>query len=155
MLVDCLSDCPDIEVRPAIQRCLRLLLTELDRFISDNNDRYPTSRDTFALGLCTGSFAAAAFTVAKSATELIQAGTEAVLVALRVALRSYQTRNDIVNVPSGVQQSWSVIVNSAEKDVPALLDTYATKQVRVIRLHSRVLTLTPACRTSLPTLDPS
>ena len=108
---------------------LSIVLTQYLRYLGSGSRPYPNAANTFCLGLCTGSFAAAAFSVSKTPTELIDAGIEAVLVALRVALRSLKVRDDVTKAVQQTRQSWSVIVNLQEDEATSLIDSYSTAKV--------------------------
>src|SRR5699024_12810178 len=63
-------------------------LTLFSRHFGEGSNPYPTAGNSYCLGLCTGSFAAAAISTSQTLSELIPAGVEAVLTAFRTALRS-------------------------------------------------------------------
>ncbi|KAL8714640.1 MAG: hypothetical protein Q9220_001589 [cf. Caloplaca sp. 1 TL-2023] len=65
------------------------------RYFSGGFRRYPHASCSYAIGLCAGSFAAAAISTSQTIAELLPAAIEAVLVAFRTGLRSLEARNDI------------------------------------------------------------
>ncbi len=80
------------------------------------------------MGLCAGSFAAAAISTSQTVAELIAAGIEAVLVAFRTGLRSLEARNDIEPrcVASAV---WSVVLGMQEEHVSSILYKFSEAKV--------------------------
>jgi len=81
------------------------------------------------VGLCTGSFAAAAISTSQTLSELIPAGIEAVLVAFRTGLRSLELRNDIERPIPESSRSWSVVVSAYEDQAAELIETFSLKKV--------------------------
>lgn len=76
------------------------------------------------MGLCTGSFAAAAISTSQTLSEVIPAGVEAVLVAFRTALFSPILRNDIEKSSPGMSPSWSVVVTLQEAEAVKFIETF-------------------------------
>lgn len=81
------------------------------------------------MGLCTGSFAAAAISTSQTLSELIPAGIEAVLVAFRTSLRSLELRNDIERSSSEKSRSWSVVVSAQEAQATELIHKFSLTNV--------------------------
>ena len=115
-----------------VHRCLygfkqQRMLTST-RYYSEGSRRYPHSSTSHSIGLCTGSFAAAAISTSQTVAELLPAAIEAVLVAFRTGLRSFEARNDIE--PCSVSPPvWSVIVGVQEGQASALLDSFSRAKV--------------------------
>lgn len=80
------------------------------------------------MGLCTGSFAAAAMSTSQTVSELLPAGIEATLVAFRTGLRSWEARNDIEN-RSVASPVWSVSVGMQGEQVYTALDEFCKAEV--------------------------
>ena len=80
------------------------------------------------MGLCTGSFAAAAISTSQTVAELLPAAVEAVLVAFRTGLRSFEARSDI-EPRSVAPPIWSVIVGMQEEQASAILDAFSKANV--------------------------
>jgi naphtho-gamma-pyrone polyketide synthase len=85
--------------------------------------------NSYLLGICTGSFAAAAISTSQTVSELIPAGVEAVLVAFRTALRSAILRNDLEEPIHGMSRSWSVVVSLQQADADALINAFCMDKV--------------------------
>ena len=56
------------------------------RYYGEGSRPFPSADNTYLVGICTGSFAAAAISTSQTLSELIPAGVEAVLVAFRTGL---------------------------------------------------------------------
>lgn len=97
------------------------------RYYSEGSRRYPHSSTSYAVGLCTGSFAAAAISTSQTVAELLPAAIEAVLVAFRTGLGSFEARNDI-EPRSVVPPIWPVIVGMQEEQAAAILDVNSQRQ---------------------------
>ena len=91
---------------------------------------YPTSENTYMLGLCTGSFATAAISTSRSIAELIPAGIQAVVQAFRTGLHSLKVQRDLETPLSSRTKSWSAVIAVSEKRALELLEDYALKRVR-------------------------
>lgn len=81
------------------------------------------------MGVCTGSFAAAAISTSQTISELVSAGVEAVLVAFRTGLRSLELRNDIERPIPESSRSWSVVVGTQEAQATELIETFSSAKV--------------------------
>ncbi|KIW01754.1 uncharacterized protein PV09_06930 [Verruconis gallopava] len=120
---------------PALRFAL-LCVAELGLFIRFHERRsipYPTGDNSCLLGICTGSFAAAAVAVSRGLTDLVPAGVEATLVALRTATLSLQCRFDMCNMTETGSSCWSAIVNLTEEDATKLVDAFCEAHPRVSR----------------------
>ena len=84
------------------------------------------------MGLCTGSFAAAAISTSQTISELLPAGIEAVLVAFRTGLRSWEARNDIEHC-SVTSPVWSVSVGMQEEQASTSLKAFSKAEVYTFR----------------------
>lgn len=91
---------------------------------------YPTPENTIILGLCTGSFAAAAVSASQSIAELIPAGIEAVIHAFRTGLHSFKLQRDLEMSPSSTRKSWSAVVGLPEQRAADLIESYVVEKVR-------------------------
>ena len=98
------------------------------RYYSEGSRTYPHSSNSYAVGLCTGSFAAAAISTSQTVAELLPAAIEAVLVAFRTGLRSFEACNDI-ETRSVAPPVWSVIIGMQEEQASAILDAYSKANV--------------------------
>lgn len=91
---------------------------------------YPIPKDTYLLGLCTGSFAAAAVSTSQTIAELIPAGIESVIYAFRTGLHSFKLQQDLERSHSSPPKSWSAVVTLSEQHAANLIDSYAVEKVR-------------------------
>lgn len=91
--------------------------------------QYPSPQDTYALGICAGSFAAAAVGSSRSLSELVPVATEAVVVAFRTALVSYITKSNIVGDGEEQGESWSVLTSGQEKEIEEKIKEFTTSEV--------------------------
>lgn len=83
---------------------------------------YPT--DSLIVGLCTGSFAAAAVAASSCVADVVSAGIEAVVYAFRTALHSFRLAKDMET--TSVPQSWSAVVTLPEQRAADLIQQYVT-----------------------------
>jgi naphtho-gamma-pyrone polyketide synthase len=101
----------------------------LDRYYGEGSRPYPNAVNSYVLGLCTGSYAAAAISTSRTISELIPAAIEVVLVAFRTALHSLELRNDIERPSKGSSQSWSVVVSTPEASAIKMIKTFSEAKV--------------------------
>ncbi|RMZ77064.1 hypothetical protein DV738_g4567, partial [Chaetothyriales sp. CBS 135597] len=125
-LVDIL---PNLEgkIGSPVLRFALLCIHEIGLFIkyqTEGTHAYPTPDSACLLGICTGSFAAAAVASSRSLSELIPAAVEASLVAFRTALVSLQCHLDISKRDASKQCNWSAIVNLKEDEVVRLVQKF-------------------------------
>jgi naphtho-gamma-pyrone polyketide synthase len=99
-------------------------LTISRRYLGEESRPYPAADNSCLVGLCTGSFAGAAISTSRTVSELIPAGVEAVLVAFRTALHSLKTRNEIEELISEANPSWSAVVSLKETQALDLIKTF-------------------------------
>ena len=116
------------------------------RYFSEGSRKYPLPESDYVLGLCTGSFAAAAISTSQTIFDLIPASVEAVLVAFRTALCSLDLRKDIEQSPSQHGRSWSVSVNLAESEAKASLREFCTNKVRMAFCATRIVHFALTCK---------
>ena len=91
---------------------------------------YPTPENAYILGLCTGSFAAAAVSSSQTIVELIPAGVEAVIYAFRTGLRSFKLQQDLERSPSHTSRSWSAVVSLPEQRAVDLIEDFVVEKVK-------------------------
>lgn len=104
------------------------------RYYGEGSRPYPRADRSYLLGICTGSFAAAAVSTSQTLSELVPAGVEAVLVAFRTGLRSLELRDDIEKPIPDVSHSWSVVLRIQEDQASKAIDAIISAKV-CIRLH--------------------
>ena len=100
------------------------------RYYGEGSRPFPSDANTYLVGLCTGSFAAAAISTSQTLSELIPAGIEAVLAAFRTGLCSLELRDDIEGPSNGTPRSWSAVVSASESQAAELLQNFSSKDVR-------------------------
>lgn len=126
-LIDLVANLDGAVDAPAMRFAL-MVLYQLGRFIlhfSEGSIQYPRTGDGCVVGLCTGSFAAAAVACSRSIAELIWAGLDAVVIAFRTGLKSLEVRRNLAFTTAGAE-SWSAIVSLSE----AVTDTIAAQDDR-------------------------
>ncbi|KAL9079181.1 MAG: hypothetical protein Q9157_001932 [Trypethelium eluteriae] len=130
-LVDLLENVDGTKGAPALRFSL-LCLYQIGRFIGHFGKpitAYPTPESTLLLGLCTGSFAAAAISTSQTTAELVPAGVEAVIHAFRTALYSFKLQQDLDQSSSVTPQSWSLLVSLSEQHAAELIEHVVTEKV--------------------------
>ncbi|KAJ9640320.1 hypothetical protein H2199_005859 [Coniosporium tulheliwenetii] len=106
----------DGELNPAFQTALACIC-QLGCFIRQFGELgkpYPRPEDTYLLGLCTGSLAAAAISSCSSLSELLPAAVQTVLVAFRLGLCVVDMRDRIEAPSKNTSQEWSVVIFDLE-----------------------------------------
>ncbi|OCK90224.1 polyketide synthase [Cenococcum geophilum 1.58] len=129
-LVDLLENVGRTEGAPAVQFAL-LCLYQIGRFIGHFGKPamvYPTPENTYLLGLCTGSFAAAAISTSQTIVELIPAGVEAVIHAFRTGLHSFKLQRDLERSSSAEPRSWSAVVSLPEQRAADLIEHFVAEK---------------------------
>ncbi|CAM1511659.1 Fc.00g091720.m01.CDS01 [Cosmosporella sp. VM-42] len=144
-LIDLVSKLGETEGTPILRFCL-LSICQVGQFINyygRSGRLYPTPQNTYCLGICAGSFAAAAVSSSKSLAELIPAAIEATLIAFRTALSSFIVRNDIVGNDPQQEDSWSVVVSGQEVELQRKIDDFTTSQSLHQLLKPYISAVTP------------
>ncbi|KAH7134406.1 hypothetical protein EDB81DRAFT_903350 [Dactylonectria macrodidyma] len=124
-LIDLVSKLGETEGTHVLRFCL-LSICQVGQFLdyfSRNGRQYPTPQDTYCLGICAGSFAAAAISCSRSLTELIDTAIKAVIVAFRTSLCSLIIGNDISNEKT--LQTWSAVVSGDTTSLQQKIQDYA------------------------------
>ncbi|KAK4995687.1 hypothetical protein LTR66_004548 [Elasticomyces elasticus] len=106
----------DGELNPAFQTALACIC-QLGCFIRQFGEfgkPYPRPEDTYVLGLCTGSLAAAAVSSCCSLSELLPAAVRTVLMAFRLGLCVVDMRNRMEPPSRDISQEWSIVVSDLE-----------------------------------------
>lgn len=86
----------------------------MNSYYGDLGHQYPSKSDSLIVGLCTGQLASAAVSSSKTVGELIPAGVETVVLALRLGVCVVKVRELVEeNRPS---QSWSVLVSGMRQE---------------------------------------
>jgi noranthrone synthase len=85
-------------------------LTNVHREFESHGKAFPRGEDSFVLGLCTGSLAAAAVSSSSSLSELLPLAVQTVLISLRLGLRTVTMRDRIETSSQHRSGSWSAAV---------------------------------------------
>ncbi|CAK4034454.1 polyketide synthase [Lecanosticta acicola] len=84
------------------------------REFESSGKSYPNGDDSYMLGLCTGSIAAAAVSASSSLSELLPLAVQAVLISLRTGLCALAMRDRIETSAAGRSGSWSAAVKGLD-----------------------------------------
>jgi len=106
-----------------------MILTTMPRYFGEGSRPFPSAANSYLVGLCTGSFAAAAISTSRTISELIPAAIEAVLAAFRTGLCSLELRNDIESPVRDISRSWSAVVSAEEAQAAELIHTFSSANV--------------------------
>lgn len=98
------------------------------RYYGEDSRPYPAAANSYAIGLCTGSFAAAAISTSQTISELIPAALEAFLVSFRTGLASMEARDDIDPNSQEAAPIWSMIVGLKEQDAHTALKAFLVQK---------------------------
>jgi len=92
-------------------------MTEFNVFhreFEDSARPYPLPNNTYVLGVCTGSVAAAAVSCSSSLSELLPLAVQASLIAFRLGLCALDVRDRLVKSAEERRRSWSVVVTGLD-----------------------------------------
>ena len=90
---------------------------------------YPSGDESCIIGLCTGQLASAAVSSSRTIGELIPAGVETVIVALRLGMCVLKVQ-ELIEPSKSATPSWSVLISGMrEAEAQDLIQQYAEKNV--------------------------
>ncbi|OOQ85606.1 Conidial yellow pigment biosynthesis polyketide synthase [Penicillium brasilianum] len=115
-IVDLLARYREFGPNPALESALTTIY-QLGCFIhyyGDLGHQYPSKSESLIVGLCTGQLASAAVSSSKTVGELIPAGVETVVLALRLGTCVVKMRELVEE--NGHSQSWSVLVSGMRQE---------------------------------------
>ncbi|KAJ5108641.1 hypothetical protein N7456_005316 [Penicillium angulare] len=93
-------------------------------YYGDLGNTYPSGSDSFLIGLCTGQLASAAVSSSRTVGELIAAGVETVVLALRLGMCVFRVR-ELVEASGSSSPSWSVLVSGIrEQEAQELIEKF-------------------------------
>lgn len=98
---------------------------------------FPSAKDSYILGLCTGSFPAAAVAVSRNVQDLVDHGVEAVILAFRTASHSLEIQQDLIAANPDGPHSWSTIVSLSEDMATKAIDEFCSTQIVRPPTHSQ------------------
>lgn len=105
------------------------LLTISDSYYGDLGHAYPSGDESCIIGLCTGQLASAAVSSSKTVGELILAGIETVVLALRLGMCVLKVQ-ELIEPSKPAAASWSVLISGMrEPEAEDLIQQYAKKNV--------------------------
>ena len=102
----------------------------LSYFGTADGNEYPRENRDQAVGYCTGLLAAAAISCSSSLQELLPLAVEVVLVAFRIGLLAFETRNRLES-ESSESASWAAIAPFNEQEANTLLAKVSPKSCMV------------------------
>lgn len=98
-------------------------------YYGDLGNEYPSGSDSFIVGLCTGELASAAVSSSKTVGELMAAGVETVVLALRLGMCVFKVK-DLVEANKSASPSWSVLVSGIrEQEAQELIQKFGNMNV--------------------------
>jgi hypothetical protein len=90
------------------------------RQFGERGRSYPRPEDTYVLGLCTGSLAAAAVSSCSTLSELLPAAVQTVQVAFRLGMCVVRMRDRIETPSKDLPCEWSAVFSDVEPKVATL-----------------------------------
>jgi naphtho-gamma-pyrone polyketide synthase len=96
-----------------------------------SSNSYTPEFNPYIIGVCTGSFAAAAVSSSRTMAELVPAGVEAALAAFRTGLHSLKMQRDIEPAATEDAQSWSFIASMTEREALESIEAFISKDVGI------------------------
>ncbi|KAF2688360.1 conidial yellow pigment biosynthesis polyketide synthase [Lentithecium fluviatile CBS 122367] len=122
-LLDLVENNDKVEGECATQFAL-LCLYQLGRFIHHfEKPGVVFPADSLLLGICTGSFAAAAISTSSSVVQALSAGVEAVVYAFRTGWHSFKASQDFDKIPS-TSRSWSAVISVSVQRVTEMIQKF-------------------------------
>lgn len=90
-------------------------LTLFGSYYGDLGHEYPSGSKSCVIGLCTGQLASAAVSSSRTVGELIPAGVQTVVLALRLGTCVVKVR-ELVQASKSSSPSWSVLVSGIREE---------------------------------------
>jgi len=101
------------------------------REFDDAGEPYPRHDDSYVLGICTGSLAAAAISSCSSLSELLPIAVQTVLIAFRLATRALGMRDRLEVSDRDCNEAWSVVVLDMDRQLAATtIERFCQENVR-------------------------
>ncbi|KAJ5979309.1 hypothetical protein N7501_002651 [Penicillium viridicatum] len=136
-IVDLLARFKESGPNPALESALTTIY-QLGCFIhyyGDLGHAYPSGDESCIIGLCTGQLASAAVSSSKTIGELIPAGIETVVLALRLGMCVLRVQ-ELIEPSKSATSSWSVLISGIRE--PAAQDLIQQILVNIIKALPRV-----------------
>ncbi|KGO43372.1 Acyl transferase/acyl hydrolase/lysophospholipase [Penicillium expansum] len=128
-IVDLLARFKESGPNPALESALTTI-HQLGCFIhyyGDLGHAYPSADESCIIGLCTGQLASAAVSSSRTIGELISAGIETVVLALRLGMCVLKVQ-ELIEPSKSATPSWSVLISGMhEPEAENLIQQYAKK----------------------------
>ncbi|KOS48209.1 hypothetical protein ACN38_g825 [Penicillium nordicum] len=128
-IVDLLARFKESGPNPALESALTTIyqLACFIHYYGDLGHAYPSGDDSCIIGLCTGQLASAAVSSSKTIGELIPAGIETVILALRLGMCVLRVQ-ELIEPSKSATSSWSVLLSGLrEPEAQGLIQQYAKK----------------------------
>ena len=101
--------------------------------MEDSTKPYPGPNDTYVLGVCTGSLAAAAISCSTSLSDLLPLAVQTALVAFRLGLCALDIRDRLETSTEDRGRPWSVVISGLEAQVAeAAIKTFCQENVSAV-----------------------
>ncbi|KAL4944988.1 hypothetical protein BDV06DRAFT_209856 [Aspergillus oleicola] len=116
----------DRKLPSAFQTALSCV-TQLGLFMRQFDDPsvpYPQFNDSYVLGVCTGSLAAAAISCSSSLSELLPIAVQTVLVAFRLGLCAQEVRDRLEISEANRTRPWSVVSDVSSDEMAVAIDRF-------------------------------
>ncbi|KAJ5507236.1 hypothetical protein N7527_009379 [Penicillium freii] len=136
-IVDLLARFKESGPNPALESALTTIY-QLGCFIhyyGDLGHAYPSGDESCIIGLCTGQLASAAVSSSKTIGELIPAGIETVVLALRLGMCVLRVQ-ELIEPSKSATSSWSVLISGIRE--PAARDLIQQTIVNIFKALPRV-----------------
>ncbi|KAJ5398556.1 hypothetical protein N7465_009045 [Penicillium sp. CMV-2018d] len=136
-IVDLLARFKESGPNPALESALTTIY-QLGCFIhyyGDLGHAYPSGDESCIIGLCTGQLASAAVSSSKTIGELIPAGIETVVLALRLGMCVLRVQ-ELIEPSKSATSSWSVLISGIRE--PAAQDLIQQILVNILKALPRV-----------------
>ncbi|KAJ9488637.1 hypothetical protein VN97_g4672 [Penicillium thymicola] len=128
-IVDLLARFKESGPNPALESALTTIyqLACFIHYYGDLGHAYPSRDDSCIIGLCTGQLASAAVSSSRTIGELIPAGIETVILALRLGMCVLRVQ-ELIEPSKSATSSWSVLISGIrEPEAEGLIQQYAKK----------------------------
>ena len=107
---------------------------------------YPSPEDSYVLGLCTGSLAAAAISSCSTLSELLPAAVQTVQVAFRLGMCVVRMRDRIEAPSTELTREWSIMLSDmAPKLAETAINDFCKAIVSGSFLEHYIVSKNPAC----------
>lgn len=130
-LAEVLQKYVDGKLPSAFQTALSCI-TQLGFFMRQFDDPaipYPRFNDSYVLGVCTGSLAAAAISCSTSLSELLPIAVQTVLVSFRLGLCAQEVRDRLEISDANHTKPWSVVSDILPDEMAIAINRFSNQKV--------------------------